>query len=200
VAETILNGRTDIADFGEVWQAAQFYLHFRLLSVRVVVDWRGVWPYCPAPFSLFAIRDSNFDLDVLIMAKRAPKKSADNARKSSAKAMQKTVSLKHVFPDDLRSIFANVFAVQGDGPDFRLLFFQARPPLIIPEAPGSREAFEQLKEIPALCVAEIVVSAARIQSIIDTLSANFTLWQEQQAAQLVAGRETAVEKGNNHVK
>jgi hypothetical protein len=129
------------------------------------------------------------------MAKKPPRKRAPAPQKLDP-SMKRALPLKHVVPPELLSTFANIFLIQSDGPEFHLYFFQSQMPLIIPEAPGSLEEFQALKEIPARCVSKISMSSARMPALIEALTTNYQNWQKQQ--EILAAEAAQAATGNNH--
>ena len=117
------------------------------------------------------------------MAKRPSKRGANNSSKAPTKPAKKMLPIKYEVPEDMTAIFASNFVVQNDGPDFHLFFFQHAHPVIVPGSPGSKDAFEALSELPAICVAKIAITGARMQGIVDALTANLKAWQERMAAE-----------------
>ena len=99
------------------------------------------------------------------MAKNAKKKKAASHGPGPI-----ALPLIREFPPDQVGVSSNNFAVQSDGSDFHLMFFQTQPPMII--ASTEEERREQLKKlrdaggVRSVCLARIVVAADRLPSFI----------------------------------
>lgn len=82
------------------------------------------------------------------------------------------IPIKHVFPEDLISRYANNVVVQHTEKEFFISFFEALPPLVI-GTPEERVALtEALEAVESKCVARIIISADMMPSFIKTLQDN----------------------------
>ncbi len=91
------------------------------------------------------------------------------------KKNKKIIPLKWIFPDNLDTKYANNFIVNYDAQadTYQLSFFEAKSPLILAENLDARKKMvEQLESVDAVCVATIVISAKRIEAILDALKTN----------------------------
>ena len=68
-------------------------------------------------------------------------------------------TIKWNVPDSLRTEHATNLIVQQRGSEFTFLFFEAEPPIISGTPEEQAQAYQNLQEIPAKCVAKIVMSA-----------------------------------------
>ncbi len=116
------------------------------------------------------------------MVKKARPKAARKV-KVKTQMMRRQVVVEHIVATAQPAPMANIFGIQNDGTEFRFLFFQARPPFINPAAPDAVERFKSLNSIPAICVADVAMSASRIPEVIKILTDNFRKFEEQQAQQ-----------------
>jgi hypothetical protein len=111
------------------------------------------------------------------------KKPSNNAAPGPAR-LAKQVAIKYSTPEGQTAIFSNLFAVQDDGAEFRLLFFQSQQPLIPPTDSDAVERFNAIDHVKAQCVAQVAISTSRIADVIRVLSENYASHIARQQAQL----------------
>lgn len=78
---------------------------------------------------------------------------------------QTELQIKHRYPEGQRGIFANHCAVQFDGHEVHVSFFEIKPPMF--------ESIES-KTIDANCVARIVLTPNRVSELVAMLTAATT--------------------------
>ena len=134
------------------------------------------------------------------MAKKATKKrnSPRNGKPAKKRGATKpkpdqgtlvAVPIEREFPADQVPIFANHFVIQQDGPEFYLMFFQTRPPLIIADNLTERNRqLEKLKVVKSLCVCKVVMSAGRIPDVIHAMQSTLEKHQQVQEITSVPGK------------
>jgi hypothetical protein len=93
------------------------------------------------------------------------------AEKVEVAVKQKPVEIPiaWVFPDDLRTTFANNLLVSFDGEEFHLSFFEVPPPIILGTPEQQQQQIKALSHIRGKCVAKIVVSKGRMVRMADVL-------------------------------
>src|SRR5258708_2466329 len=79
------------------------------------------------------------------------------------------LQVQYEFPESMAiGSFSNHMLVQTDEHDFHLSFFQIAPPLIVGSSDSERmQKVQQLTNVPARCVARIVVSEGMMPKIIE---------------------------------
>jgi hypothetical protein len=76
------------------------------------------------------------------------------------------VAIRRIDPNALPLVFANDFAMTNTGSEVFLIFSQVQPPIDLkPEEVGT------VKELPAVAVAKVAVSAALARAIIKVMEA-----------------------------
>ena len=120
------------------------------------------------------------------MAKRKPQRRTNGhpvAKKSATKKPTKAdgdiiaVPIAREYPPGQIGVLANHFAIQQDGPEFHLLFFQTHPPLILVESEQERRDLLAKAEARSVCVARLIVSAERLPSFIEAMQSNLDKYQ-----------------------
>lgn len=111
------------------------------------------------------------------MAKKKTQSSSNghSAGKKESESGAEMVELPfvHKIPSDQLGILSNQFVIQGDGPEFHLLFFQTRPPMILGDTEAEiRKSIQKIKSVDSVCVARIIVSAERLPLIIRAMQDN----------------------------
>ena len=168
-------------------QDAQFCLHSCGGFVRVVIDSGG-----PRRIASASLSDHLPKLITSLSLTARLRRSCETmAKKSRVKAskpgpttklIHRQIRIDHVVATAQPAPLANIFGVQNDGVEFRLLFFQARPPFINPTDPDAEKRFQALDSVPAICVADVAMAASRIPEVIRILSENFRHFEERKAA------------------
>jgi hypothetical protein len=114
---------------------------------------------------------------------RPPKTAAKKTPKASdpkpGSLLMKQGRLKYLVPEGMLELASGALVVQQTGPEFHLLFFQPRLPIVIPDTPEAVKEFNAITEIPADCVARLCVSGSRIPEIIRVLQSNYDAWLAQ---------------------
>jgi hypothetical protein len=85
-----------------------------------------------------------------------------------------TSDLEHVIPDDVKLLYSDSFLVQSNGPEYILLFFQLRRPIVF-----SEQDAERVGKVRADCVARIAVSPAQMDKILEHVQNVKTLLARQ---------------------
>jgi len=75
------------------------------------------------------------------------------------------VAIEPYVPADLESLFSNYFVVQYIGDDFFLSFFEIAPPPVSGTIEEQEAALREMGGLPAMCVARIVVTRARLKEL-----------------------------------
>lgn len=83
-------------------------------------------------------------------------------------------------PEGQLAQFSNFAAVQHDGHEFHLLFFEVHPPLLVGSDQERKRKLSEQKSIDAHCVSRIVMSASRIPSLITALKNTYKNYLESQ--------------------
>ena len=73
------------------------------------------------------------------------------------------------YPEGLTGSFANHVLVQDDGHEFHISFFEVKPPVILGDVQDRKKQAAELKSVPAVCVARIIVSEGRMSTFVRTL-------------------------------
>lgn len=109
---------------------------------------------------------------------RDKKKSPENGKKDD-ESRYKKVSIKHVFPEGQRALFANHITIQhtNEG-EFTLSFFEIVQPLVIGEAEEREKQWADIEFAEATCLARVVVSAARLPKLIGALITNYETYEK----------------------
>jgi hypothetical protein len=84
-------------------------------------------------------------------------------------------------PTDLVSHYATHIVVQRTEQEFTISFFEVRQPLLIGPPEQRQAELENIHSVPAICVARIVISPARMPEFAKVMSDN--LWQSQPQSQ-----------------
>ena len=90
---------------------------------------------------------------------------------SSAKmtiAITKQVPIKRILPDDLPLLYSDGMLVQHKDGMFTLCFLLTRQPLAV-----TPEDVEEIKEVKAFCVAQILLTPEQMEKIISAMQENF---------------------------
>ncbi|MFN8376696.1 MAG: hypothetical protein U0694_27965 [Anaerolineae bacterium] len=74
------------------------------------------------------------------------------------------IPVEWVIPTGIISRYATNLVVQFTGNEFILHFFEAHPPFTL-----NPEALDELKSIPAECVARVIVAANRMPELLEVL-------------------------------
>ncbi len=112
-------------------------------------------------------------------------KTVKKKKKKTTAGGPDRVALKLIreFPADQVGVSANNFAVQSDGSEFHLMFFQNQPPILLAGTEQERrEALKQLDGVRSVCLARIIVAADRLPSFIEVMQeglANHNAAREQ---------------------
>ncbi len=72
-------------------------------------------------------------------------------------------------PDCIVARYATNMVVQRLENEFLISFFEVRPPIILGEPPEVAEKLKQKKSITANCVAQIIVAAEKMPSLVNAL-------------------------------
>jgi len=75
-------------------------------------------------------------------------------------------------PDGLVSRYATNMVVQHFENEFRVYFFEIRPPIVLGSPEETKTKLEQLGSVRAECVASIIVAPDRMQEFIRVLQEN----------------------------
>ncbi len=70
--------------------------------------------------------------------------------------------IKWIVPDSIGTTYATHLLVQQQGSEFRLFFFEAELPLITGTQEEQMQAYQDLPEVNARCVAKVVMTADNI--------------------------------------
>jgi hypothetical protein len=83
-----------------------------------------------------------------------------------------SLRMKYVGSPEVKPAFANHMLVQSDESMVYLTFFQAQPPVILGNAEEVRRQVEELTEMPAKMVAQVLVPRDRIAKFVKAIAAN----------------------------
>ncbi len=75
-------------------------------------------------------------------------------------------------PENITAKYVTHFVVQHSVQEFTLSFFEAQPPIIFGERHEVEAKAREIKSIPAKCVARIVVTPAKMETLIEVLQEN----------------------------
>ena len=89
------------------------------------------------------------------------------------------IPIEHVYPDSLETRFADHVVVQHTEHEFRILFYETRPPIMVGSVEERRARLEEIQSIEAVCVARIVVPASRMPEMVRALNDNLAAYMEQ---------------------
>jgi len=81
--------------------------------------------------------------------------------------------LEWIVPDDLKAVSSNWVAVQDDGQQFTISFFEIRRPILLGTAEQNKATLDGMAAIPAVCMARIVMAPNQMGSLIETLRQAF---------------------------
>lgn len=73
-------------------------------------------------------------------------------------------------PNDMQSRYATNLVVQSGSNEFIISFFELRPPIILGSPEETQAALQQIKSIPAICVARIVVPREKMPDFVKVLN------------------------------
>jgi len=90
-----------------------------------------------------------------------------------------SIAIDWQIPNDVHSRYATNLVVQAGPNEFIISFFEIRPPILLGTQAEKQAALENIKTIPAICVARIVVSPAQMPEFIRVLTEN---WERTQSA------------------
>lgn len=85
------------------------------------------------------------------------------------------------FPEGMATRWTNNFVVQTQGDDFVLSFFEIRPPLVLGSLEEQREQLAALSTVQAEGVARVVMSAQKMQELIQLLQGQFERYEARRA-------------------
>jgi hypothetical protein len=89
----------------------------------------------------------------------------------------RNIPIDWIVPPDLQAEYAtNVLAQHGEH-EFFLLFFQAQPPIILGEKEERQKQVNELRQIPAKCIAKIIISPERVEEVIKLLQSQLDNYQ-----------------------
>jgi hypothetical protein len=119
------------------------------------------------------------------MAKKKLQRRADGqpAAKKPGETKGEIIAVPFVreYPDGQVGILANNFAIQHDGPEFHLLFFQNHPPLIFGDTEEEiKKAAKEIKGVRSVCVAHLIVSAERLPLFIGAMQEHLEKYRRLQ--------------------
>lgn len=85
------------------------------------------------------------------------------------------ITQRYIYPADHQPVFANQFVVQQNAAgEVRLSFFDVREPVIIGSTEERVRKFKEIGHVDAVCVAEVVVTKARMAQILAALLENLS--------------------------
>lgn len=96
------------------------------------------------------------------------------------------VSIVWNVPSDVAPRYATNFVVQASDNEFRLYFFDIKPPMTIGTPEEQRQQLDQLQSVTAECVASLVVAPARMGELVTLLQGYF----ERYKTEVIASEET----------
>jgi len=76
------------------------------------------------------------------------------------------------FPGNISSQYATNMVVQHTEHEFIISFFEAYPPVVLGDPEERKALLEQIKSVPAVCVARIIVAPERLAEFIQVLQDN----------------------------
>jgi len=85
----------------------------------------------------------------------------------------KELPLEWIVPPDIQTKYSNNFVIQNSGDEFIISFFEVYPPILIGDSKMIEEKVTQMHNIPAKCVARIVLSRTNMDSFISLLQSHF---------------------------
>jgi len=96
------------------------------------------------------------------------------------KLEDKTLTVKRIYPPDLRTYFVQNAVAQHQPDCFILSFFEVWPPLVLGETEEERlREVASLESIDATCVARFVLTPSRMREIVGVLSDNLKKYDAQ---------------------
>jgi len=96
------------------------------------------------------------------------------------------IEVEHFFPTDIMVTASNHVIVQQDKSDYRLSFFDVRPPILQGATMEERrEQLKGIKKVQARCIAEINMSSERMPDLIFVLLDNLQKNNPDQFAEAV---------------
>jgi len=81
--------------------------------------------------------------------------------------------------DDKTPVYANHIAVQFTGGEYTIAFYAAFPPVLLGTPEECRAKAREIREIPATCVAKIVVSKDKMPLMVKALAENVVRHQPE---------------------
>jgi hypothetical protein len=100
------------------------------------------------------------------------RRSSRNGSKPKPKVEIRNFPINHKPPDAVANVYANNVLVQSDQSVFNLLFYQVKQPLITDEH-TKRSDFKRPDHVDADCVAQVLIPAHIIPSLIVALGSSF---------------------------
>ena len=95
---------------------------------------------------------------------------SESAPEEVKQLLERELPIEWYVPDSVVRRYATNMVVQHTDQEFIISFFDIKPPLIVGEP--SQEMLENLKSIRAECVAQIIVTAARMPKFVEALQTN----------------------------
>ena len=92
----------------------------------------------------------------------------------------KNIPIEWHVPEGLPTVYANNVVVQHTDSEFIVSFFQAFPPLLLGDPEQVQKQVEALEAVRAQCVAKIVITPAKMETIIGALVQNYTRFLTKQ--------------------
>lgn len=85
------------------------------------------------------------------------------------------------FPEGLITRYANNVIVQHTDEEFIISFFEILPPVLLGSREEVKEKFEEIKKIPANCVARIIVPANAMSVFVSAITDNWGNYLDKQS-------------------
>lgn len=124
----------------------------------------------------------------------AKKKVIQDERKTQVVSSKEArVPIKWNIPDTIHSVYASNVLVQLMENEFRLSFFETKPPIRL------NETDPLVREVRADCVASVILHPKKVLSLINALKQQLKLFAEREQKQqqkLDAGRPTEPEQAS----
>jgi hypothetical protein len=85
-----------------------------------------------------------------------------------------TLAVRWEVPDSIVSRYVNHMSVQRSEQNYYLSFYEAKPPLTLGTGEEVLAKLRELGEVPAICVAQLIVSADRLETFVKVLQDSLT--------------------------
>jgi hypothetical protein len=106
------------------------------------------------------------------MAKTDSKAGKQRAVPPIAEREKVLVELEYVFPESVSAHSVNQFVIQYDKGQYRLSFFDIRPPMAIGTEDEQLEMLRKIGKVQAQCRAEVVISESRLPELLLAVAEN----------------------------